>query len=149
MKMNWAYLSQKCSYYLCPCIMFKKLPILILLFFTLKTFAQADTLRSQPERRASLVRDSSMQGKQKVSPAGDSILIRDSLPDQRQVLQPAQDSIRTLSWDQDTAYRKLYRNLYPAGKNGAVFMITSIRQSKMKDDVFFMLAGVLLLVAIT
>src|SRR4051812_26405569 len=108
--------------------MFKKSLILVLLFFTLKTNAQSDTLRSQPKRERVAARDSMLKGSQQVSPTVDSIFRRDSLSKQRQMLQSVQDSIRTLSWDEDTAYRKLYRNLYPTGKSGAVFMITSIRQ---------------------
>ena len=129
--------------------MFKNPLILILLFFTLKTFAQADSMHSSPVRGTVTVRDSLLQGRRPVSPAADTVNGKDSSFTQVQEQQPARPVISTLSWEQDTAYRKLYRNLYPAGKGGAIFMITSIRQPNSKDDLFYMLAGVLLLVAIT
>src|SRR5436305_1730048 len=106
--------------------MFKNPLILILLFFTLKTYAQADTMHSSPVRGTVTVRDSFLQRRQPVSPAGDSVKGRDSSFTQVQGQQPEKPVIYTLSWEQDTAYRKLYRNLYPAGKGGAIFMITSI-----------------------
>jgi hypothetical protein len=123
--------------------MLKKSLILILLFFTLKTYAQTDTLRSQPARKAVVVRDSLLRGRHQVHPVRDSVT-RDSMP----VKQPAKQTVHTPSWGHDTAYRKLYRNLYPAGKVRPVFMITSMRQPTNKDELFYILTGLLFLVAL-
>jgi hypothetical protein len=123
--------------------MLKKSLILILLFFTLKTSAQTDTLRSQPVSKAVVGHDSLLRGRQQVHPVRDSV-IQNSIP----VKRPAKQAAHTLSWGQDTAYRKLYRNLYPAGKARPVFMITSMRQPTNKDELFYILAGLLFLVAV-
>ncbi len=123
--------------------MLKKSLILILLFFTLKTYAQTDTLRSQPADNAVVKRDSFRGEGLQVHPDSNSVP-RNSLP----VKLPAKHKAHTLSWGEDTAYRKLYRNLYPAGKAHPVFMITSMRQSTNKDELFYILAGLLFLVAV-
>ena len=130
--------------------MYKKLLILILLFFTLKTDAQSDTPHRQPVRRTIVRKDSGLQRRTQVRPVVvDSARSNKDSAVQQGNIQPDKPAVNTLSWEQDTAYRKLYRNLYPAGKGKAVFMITSIREPNKKDDVFFMLVGVLLLIAIT
>ncbi|TKK65704.1 DUF4271 domain-containing protein [Ilyomonas limi] len=102
--------------------MLNKTLLLLLLFFTIKTYAQTDTLRSQP------VSDSVARG--------DTALV-------------AKPATYALSWQQDTLYTKLYRNLYAGNKKGAVFMINSVRQPGDKDELFYMLAGLFLVVAIT
>jgi hypothetical protein len=104
--------------------MLNKLLLLILLFFTIHSHAQTDTLRSQ-----SIVQS-----------AGDSVVRQDTAV--------AKPIVTTLSWAQDTSYRKLYRNLYAGNKRGAVFMINSVRQPDNKDDLFYMLTGLLFFVAI-
>jgi hypothetical protein len=105
--------------------MMNKTLLLILLFFTSFTYAQStDTTRRQA-----------------VQPVSDSLARQDSAL----AAKPLAD---TRSWAADTAYTKLYRNLYPAGNSNAVFMINKIRQPGSKDELFYMLVGLLLLVAL-
>jgi hypothetical protein len=106
-------------------IMLNKTLLVILLFFSLKIYAQTDTARSRPP----------------VQPVQDSVVVRDTAAQ-------AKIAVHTLSWQQDTLYTRLYRNLYAGNKKGAVFMINNMRQPGNKDELFYMLAGLFFLVAI-
>jgi len=101
--------------------MLNKTLLLILLFFTIKTYAQPDTLHNQSVSDSAVGRDTTFE----VKPA-----------------------VHALSWQQDTLYTKLYRNLYAGNKRGAVFMINNMRKPGNKDELFYMLAGLFLLAAI-
>ena len=96
--------------------------LILLLFFTIKTNAQTDTIHRQ-------------------LPVKDSVMVHDSAVQ-------AKPAVQTLSWQQDTLYTKLYRNLLTGRKRGAVFMINSVRAPNEKDELFYMLAGLLLLIGI-
>ena len=130
--------------------MISKPLLLILLFFTLKLYAQTDTVRSQPAAAAgdsAVQRDTVLQQLPQAPITNDSIQKQNNIPVQK-VQPPVKPATTTLSWQQDTAYTKLYRNLYPDKKRGAVFMINSLRQPDNKDEIFYILAGLFLLIAI-
>lgn len=103
-------------------VMLYKILLFLFLCCTLHTYAQPDTLQV-------------------------------ALPDSLATAAPVQDSIvsprvATLSWQQDTAYTRLYSNLFPSGQKQYVFMIDSVRKPADKHLLFYMLAGLLLLVGI-
>lgn len=117
--------------------------LLFLLLSFAKSFAQQDSAARVTDT-ALLFEDSALLI------ARDAALV--ALTDSTKTLK--KDSVvkakptRKLTWVQDTAFNKYFKNPYPKAKQQAVYMISKTRQAANKDVLFYILAGLFLFLAI-
>lgn len=128
--------------------MLNKTLLFILLFIAFKTQAQTDTQNHKRLGNGTVTHDSIHQAIRPNLTADSALLKSDTLGQAHQAPSTAKPASQNFSWEQDTLYRKIYTNLYKGNTKGAVFMINNMRQPASRDQLFYVVMGLLFLVAV-